>query len=192
MNNYHRYLNLPFEVSPPFLFQNCGTQIEHHYINDFPSPQMDEFFRSLGLRCHLKECFYTAPHSKIPIHTDAAEYTNHIKINITWGPKEGVMQWWKSDIVTEQQFTGGEYTKEKHHNLWAKEEDCTFLYEANTNRPSLVNVGVLHGTYNPSNQGRWTLCFLPEKISTSTKKNIYDSYIKWDEALEIFKNYIED
>lgn len=55
MNKYHRYINLPFEISPPFLFSNCGPQIEHHYINGFDCPEMDEFFKNLGLKCRLKE-----------------------------------------------------------------------------------------------------------------------------------------
>lgn len=192
MNRYHRYLNLPFQIKPPHLFEKCGEKIEHHYINHFECPEMDAFFRQFGLKCHLKECFYTAANSKIPIHTDAPIYTDHVKINITWGPEEGVIQWWKSDVVKQLKFTGGEYTNERHHNLWADEKDCTLLHQANTNRPSLVNVGVLHGTYNPTNQGRWTLCFLPEKISVENRRSLYDAYIQWDEAIEIFKDYIEE
>jgi len=68
--------------------------------------------------------------------------------------------------------------------LWAEEKDCTLLYEANTNRPSLVNVGVLHGTNNPTNSGRWTICFVPTTLN--------EDFIHWDDALNIFKNYIED
>lgn len=184
MNKYHRYLKLPFEVNPPKMFEEHGPIIQHHYINDYQCSDMDDFFKTFGLTCHLKECFYTPPNSKIPIHTDHASYTDHTKINITWGPEEGVIQWWKSDIVREYQFVGGEYTKEKHHNLWANEEDCELLYEANTNRPSLVNVGVLHGTNNPTNFGRWTVCFVP---ATPERE-----YLNWYRALEIFKDYIEE
>lgn len=184
MNKYHRYLKLPFEIHPPKMFSNLGNTIRHHYINDYQCNDMDNFLNELGLVCQLKECFYTPPNSKIPIHTDHATYTDHAKINLTWGPEEGVIQWWKSNMVRRHQFTGGEYTDETHHNLWADEKDCTFLYEANTNKPSLVNVGILHGTNNPTNQGRWTVCFVP--ITTS------GTYLHWYTALEIFKNYIEE
>ncbi len=184
MNNYHRYLNLPFEIEPPEFFSQNGSTIKHQYINDYQCPQVNSFLESLNLYCRLVECFYTPPNSKIPIHTDHPSYTNHAKINVTWGPKEGVIQWWKSDKVTQHQFSGGEYTNERHSNLWAEEKDCTFLYEANTNRPSLVNVGILHGTNNPSNQGRWTLCFVP------VTKN--GNYIEWSDSLQIFKDYIEE
>jgi hypothetical protein len=184
-NKYHRYLNLPFEIIPPEEFKKHGNIIRHHYINRIPFPQVDEWFHSLNLKCHLKECFYTPPHLKIPIHTDHASYTNHAKINLTWGPEEGVIQWWHSDNVKERVISGGnKNTSEYHHNLWAEEKDCTLLYEANTNRPSLVNVGVLHGTNNPTNSGRWTICFVPTTLN--------EDFIHWDDALNIFKNYIED
>lgn len=184
MNNYHRYLDLPFVINPPEFFKECGPIIQHHYINDYVCEDINLLFDSLNLVCNLTECFYTAPNSKIPIHTDHASYTNHAKINVTWGPEEGVIQWWESDKVRREQIYGGEYTKERHHNLWADEKDCKFLYEANTNIPSLVNVGVLHGTNNPTNHGRWTLCFVPV-----TK---FGQYLNWFEALEIFKDYITE
>jgi hypothetical protein len=184
-NKYHRYLKLPFEIIPPKQFKKHGEIIRHHYINRIPFPEVEKWLYGLDLRCFLKECFYTPPFSKIPIHTDHASYTNHAKINITWGPEEGVMQWWHSDIVHERVISGNtENTSQYHHNLWAEEKDCTLLYEANTNKVSLVNVGVLHGTNNPTNQGRWTLCFVPVKQDRS--------FIHWDDALITFKDYIED
>ena len=76
-----------------------------------------------------------------------------------------------------------ENTSSYHHNLWAKEEDSVLLYEANTNIPSLVNVGILHGTNNPTSSGRWTLCFVPKTIKQQ-------EYVRWDESLKIFQNYI--
>lgn len=183
VNNYHRYLNLPFEIKPPEFFKNQEKMIKHCYINEISFPELESFFNSLGLECYLKECFYTAPYSKIPIHTDRSSYTNHAKINITWGPEEGVIQWWHSDIVKHRVINQkNDITNEYHDNLWAEEKDCTLLYEANTNRPSLVNVGILHGTNNPTDRGRWTLCFVPTKIK---------QVIHWDDALQIFKDYIE-
>lgn len=184
INVYHRYLNLPFTIGPLDIFKHCDNQIKHFYINDYPFYPMEELFSDLGLILHLKEVFYTPPFSKIPIHTDHGYYTNHAKINMTWGPDEGVIQWWKSDKVKRMQLNGHQdNTSEYHDNLWAEEEDCELLYEANTNRPSLVNVGILHGTNNPTPHGRWTLCFVPV--------NQAGQFIHWDSALEIFKNYLE-
>jgi hypothetical protein len=183
-NTYHRYLNLPFKINPPEIFNENLDIVKHLILDDLEYPDIDQFFDQFGLFCARKECFYTPPYGKVPIHTDAGTYTNHAKINITWGPEEGVIQWWKSDIVEERVINGGtENTDAYHHNLWANEEDCTFLYEANTNIPSLVNVGILHGTNNPTPHGRWTLCFVPLDLKS------YDM-ILWDQAINIFKEYI--
>jgi hypothetical protein len=184
INNYHRYLNLPFEVARPKIFNEQSDIVKHLVVNELNYPDMDNFLFSLGLNCGCIECFYTPPYGKVPIHTDHADYTNHVKINVSWGPEEGVIQWWKSSIVEEKVINGDtENTSAYHHNLWAKEEDCQLLYEVNTNRPSLVNVGVLHGTNNPTPYGRWTLCFVPK---------MGYSFITWDQSMEIFKDYIKN
>ena len=183
-NWYHRYLNLPFTIGPLDMFKEEGTQIKHFYINDYPFYPVEEWFNDLGLILALKEVFYTPPHSKIPIHTDHGAYTHHAKINITWGPEEGVIQWWKSEKTYRKKMLGyAGATSEFHDNLWAKEEDCEFLFEANTNKPSLVNIGMLHGTNNPTDRGRWTLCLVPQ--------NQRGQFIHWNTALEIFKDYLE-
>jgi hypothetical protein len=70
--------------------------------------------------------------------------------------------------------------------LTADENDCKEIFSANTNRPSLVNTGVLHSTINPSNQGRWTLCFIPVRNKNS------EDYISWNHAIEIFKDIIDE
>ncbi len=184
-NWYHRYINLPFTIAPLDIFKKHGSQVKHFYINDYPFYPVEDWFNDLGLTLALKEVFYTPPYSKIPIHTDHGMYTMHAKINITWGPEEGVIQWWKSDKTYRKKMEGyTDITSEFHDNLWANEEDCELLYEANTNKPSLVNVGMLHGTSNPSPLGRWTLCFVP--------MNQRGQFIHWNSALEIFKDYLEN
>ena len=185
INTYHKYLNLPFIVNPLPDFNNQGDKALHFHVNEHSFHDMENWLSDLGLSIFLKEVFYTPPFGKIPIHTDHPRYTNHAKINMTWGPDKGVIQWWKSDKVVKKYLQGiGEATKETHHNLWAEEKDCELLYEANTNRPSLVNVGVLHGTNNPTPQGRWTLCFVPV--------NQGGQFIHWNSALEVFRNYLDD
>jgi hypothetical protein len=183
-NRYHRYINLPFEIKPPKIFETAEVSVKHYVLDELEYPQIDHFFSQFDLFCARKECFFTPPYGKVPIHTDHGTYTNHLKLNITWGPEEGVIQWWESDNVEEKVIDGGiGETNAYHHNLWAKEEDCTFLYEVNTNIPSLVNVGILHGTNNPTPHPRWTLCFVPKNLRTQ-------SYIHWDDGMKIFKDYI--
>ncbi len=187
MNKCHRYLNLPFEIKPLSHFDEERDIIQHNYLyNAFEFPELYNWMNNLGVELYMGETFYTPPYSKIPIHTDHSGYTNHVKINVTWGPQEGVTQWWKSDsIKSESTYKHGGMEIGENSlipHLWAEEEDCELLYEANTNRPSLVNVGILHGTNNPTSEGRWTLSFIPRKG---------ERYVHWDDAIDIFKDYLD-
>lgn len=186
-NNYHRYLNLPFEVEMPELFKTFSTKRQHvdNEKFNYQSVEMINFLSKFGLKPLKTEAFYTAPQTKLPIHVDGAI---GVKINKTWGPEGGVTRWYKPGKVfplTGMQL-GEEQTRIYGEEVYiADEETSELLYEASTNRISLINVAEYHGTYNPSlTEGRWTLCF---QFQTDT-----NPCITWDEALEIFKDYIED
>ena len=198
-NRFHRYLNLPFEIAKHSMFDQFPDQMKHVDINDYCDKNIDKWLSSLGLEVRHTEVFYTPPNNgALPIHCDDKTFTDHVKINITWGPPEGVMRWWTSNITeaytdiedVKANYKGvnaddaDQFSERQHTNVLAEEKDCKLVYEKNTNRPSLVNVGVLHSTFNPTDQGRWTLCFVP---------GIPNGHgcIYWDEAQEYFKNYIE-
>jgi hypothetical protein len=189
-NIYHRYINLPFEIKRPDMTLEFPEHILHKAINDHVDEQVNKFNESLGLKVTHTELFYTPPNGqKIPIHTDLPALDNRVKINLTWGPEEGVIRWFEhnnpEDMYhndnTVYKDTG--FTEEEHQNLLAEEHECTLVYEANTNRPSIVNVGQLHGTYNPGNEGRWTLCFHIGYLD-------YEDFLTFDKALEYYKDYL--
>ena len=163
-NIYHRYLNLPFEIIKHPMFDAEPTEMKHHDINPYRDPLVDEFHKDLGLIINHTEVFWTPAGTSLPVHADYVTLDNHVKINIT-------------DLTTANEFSDREHT-----NVLANRDECTLVYEANTNRPSLVNVGQLHDTYSPPHAGRWTLCFIPGR---SNGRDIY-----WDEAMEIYKDYI--
>ena len=73
-------------------------------------------------------------------------------------------------------------TSEFHDNLWAKEEDCDFLYEANTNKPSLVTSVCFTGLT--------TLQIADDGLSVLSCQIKEEKFIHWNDALEIFKNYL--
>lgn len=195
-NRFHRYLNLPFEIAKHPLCQTQPEVMKHLDINPYRDPQIDKWFESLGLICRHSEVFWTPAGASLPVHADEVTLDDHVKINLTFGPEEGKIRWWQSnktqvvtDIETAKTMltdldnnTADDFSDREHKNVLANREDCTLVYEANTNRPSLVNVGQLHDTYSPPTEGRWTLCFVP---GIPDKGVVY-----WDEALEIFKDYI--
>lgn len=196
MNNFHRYLNLPFEIKKPELFNTQPDHVVHEPLENHYDLNMVEFFKDHGLDLLLIECFYTPTNGgKVPIHTDFWWWeTDYVKINQTWGSDDGEIVWWNCPNSYEIYLEPGDYVHEGEeisHNsksriLTAKEEESKKLFSVNTNKPSLINAGIMHSTINPSNQPRWTVCFIP----------IYDklrpeSYVSWNDALDIFKDYVE-
>lgn len=186
-NNYHRYLNLPFELTKPSIVNSPSRDYPfHEELNDYEDPNIMPFLHNLGLKCNHVEVFYTPPNGGVlPIHTDLPQLDNRTKINLTWGPDDSTIRWWKirdeNDIITIN-GTHGDFSTEEHQNLMANEKDCDMVWEANTNRVSLCNVGQFHSTYNPGDFSRWTLCFHISK---------QDTFLPWDESLDYFADYLE-
>jgi hypothetical protein len=192
MNNFHSYINLPFDVKKPEIFNKHHNVVKHEMLPlDFPEaiPIMN-FLDNFDLVCNHLEYFYTPPNGgKVLIHTDNGYFDNMTKLNITWGPEEAVTRWWDCPTYRPLEFEGDseKYGEtDSYHNVYtAEEEECSFLYEANTNRPSLLNTGLFHSTYNPGSKGRYTLCFII--FHKGTEKNL-----QWEDALRIFSKYLDD
>lgn len=208
-NKYHRYLDLPFEIKPHPMFSESPKNPIHLDTIDWEQSEMTEWLGSLGCVVQHTEVFYTAPGTTIPIHADNMFIDNHVKINLTFGPKEGKVIWWKSDSpfgftaksaneyadAMVQKEYGDERVKEAVEGWTNRPEntnvvlpqlkDCTKVWEANTNKPSLLNVGQLHSTWCPDTEGRWTICFVPAIITKQQQE-----WIQWYDALEVFKDYI--
>jgi hypothetical protein len=178
---YHRYLNLPFEIKKPPIDYTVKPECDYILLDkkDMDS-DMNSWLKELGLGCYFSEVCYTPPHSKVPIHTDSYDLRkgncNYIKINVTWGPDEGVIRFWESDkkFVVHAGIDGT-------LRQTAHEEDSIIVHEFNTNKPSIVNVGELHSTHNPTDEPRWTLCFIPtlngKFISPEASLKIFDKFI---------------
>lgn len=180
IQNYHRYLNLPFDVEKPNKFEDGKKNKQLFFDNTIISNYVIEWLDSLGLKSIHTEAFYTAPNDKIFIHCDTPEIDNHVKINFTWGSELSTTRWWRLK-------EGSEYQKSNVEDgggiLLAQEKDCDLLYEQVINKPSLINAGVLHSTYNPTNEGRWTLSLV---IAEKEKQEL----LHWNDALVFLKDYI--
>ena len=183
--DYHRYLKVPFIISRPNLFYtkpNKTIQAEkadHTHVD----PKFKVWLQEIGIKEIHIESFYTAPNDKIKVHLDFPMlFDNHVKINLTWGSNDSVMRWWK--VKNKKKINYGQsvnYFPLSKNILTTDESNCDMQYEQVINKPSLVNVGCFHSTYNPSNEGRWTLCIVPL---------INKKVIKWNDAIEIFKEVI--
>ena len=177
---YHRYLDLPFTVSKPNEFIDKDHNEQLFFNNDIVPIQLKEFLNNIDLQSIHTEAFYTAPKDKIYIHCDTPELDNHVKINFTWGSNDSVTRWWKIKQDKEMSLSNVE---DGGGILTAHENDCDLVYEQVIDKPSLMNVGVLHSTYNPSSEGRWTLSLV---LSRKNKTEL----LLWGDAVKIFKDYI--
>jgi hypothetical protein len=183
-NIYHRYLDIP--ISPNIdLFARDGydpNQICHIGIDESElNPALVEWLDTYNVGYYFVEAFYTPPNGgKIHIHTDTATVCNVVKINWTYGAPGGRIVWWQPEHEDkiESKQTGFDATY-----LTTEEQYCKKLFEADTNKPSLVNVGLFHSTWNPSNEGRWTLS-LPLINKTTGER------ISWDDANKLFRDII--
>jgi hypothetical protein len=199
-NKYHRYLNLPFEIRKPQICNVKPKDLKHYDIPNHKDDNITEFVKQFGLQIVNTELFYTPGGKKLPIHIDDWVKDDHVKINISWGPKEGTTRWWDAPNFTEEEEYDSNYNSLKdldhvkyenfsdrhHRSIILKEEECELVYEANTDKPSLVNVGTFHSSHNPTDEGRWTLCFI-----LGYDKDDWDNLVPWDKAIEMFKEFID-
>ena len=195
-NIYHRYLNLPFEPNVDLfkLFEYDPTKNTHLTVEVTElNPELVAWFDQFDIKIFWAEALYTAPGDKLPVHTDTEDISEFIKVNWTYGAPGSTTRWWKT---TPENYIKGFpvyldcYTKSTEEPtyfnaplLLAEEQNCTMVYEAEINKPSLVNAGEFHSTYNPTQEGRWTLA-LP-LINKQTEQ-----FVTWSEAIEKFNGYI--
>ena len=174
------------------------------YVNISELP--DELFKWLA-QYHLKisnviEGFYTKPNGgAIPIHNDTVippGQRDACKLNFTWGPETSTTKWYKlksdkeyveinhdeTEINKSFQEAGIEPDIECYKCYSADENDVELIHQAVINKPSLMNVGQLHNTYNPDpTQDRWTLSLTLLKLP--------GDHLSFEEALVKFKDSIE-
>lgn len=143
------------------------------YICDTPEndKKVTEFLDRFNLFYDSKLLFNTKSDDSIKVHIDnnkEEDYSdkpdsfidNHAKLNFTWEVPGGGLRWW--ELKNENNLTVDTHTQKngkKWHVIWAKQEDCTMVYEKTINKPSIVNTGVPHSTHNPSNKERFTLSY---------------------------------
>ena len=94
-----------------------------------------------------------------------------------------------TDIPERSEYNVGDRTNDHYHGqvLVTREEFADLKYEVEVGTCSLVNVGPLHSSHNPTKEGRFSLTIA---LMDNTTK--YEKRILWDEALIALKPYIVD
>lgn len=173
-NIYHKNLNLPFTIHRHEICHGSPTEAKITNLHDYRDSNIEELHNKIGIKTLIVEVVYTPPHSNLPIHSDSMPIDNHVKLNISWGDSEkAATRWWLPKDRTKT-FTSFPINNNR--------DEYDLIYKAQTNFPCLINVGQLHDSYNPSNEGRWTLSHILAHHN--------NSLLQWDEAMEIYKDYI--
>jgi hypothetical protein len=196
-NIYHRYIDLPFTLEKPSLFDR---KYDRPYLlslgPDYIPIVLREWLDRYDLTpSDLVEAFYTPSQKHIFIHTDCDQLPGEndpARLNFTWGPDTSVTIWWKikdpslykkSDNTEPGRNAQGEPGAAPSEITWtASYDDVELVYEKVIDKPSLLNSGQLHSTSNPGNEDRWTWSF----TLLDKNKNI----VSFEKALEVFKDII--
>ena len=179
-NRYYRFLNLPFkfEIEIPEFKNQKHQKLEWSKI---PRPLLN-FLSELDCKIGFAEVFKKEPgyQHELALHLDGVVFDDHVKINYVVNNNGSKMRWWqtKPGIAAKKYTTvvGTDY-------LYAAESDCDMLAEAVLDQPALVNAGQLHSIHDIENSDRYAFSFMIQKRSGEK--------LLWDEAMIIFKDYIQ-
>jgi hypothetical protein len=211
MNSYHRFLDIRDYIPNvnTSLYKTEGIRWPEFHkqlqFEDLNNNKIKPWLHSMGFTSTWIEFFYTPPHDDGVIHSDNVYYADWAKLIFQFGGKGSTMRWWKSDMVmrvstsAEQvcstqipersEYNIGDRTNDHYHGqvLVTREQYSSIQHEVEVGDCSLVNVGPLHSSYNPTNDKRFTIT-----IALMDKNTSYERRILWDEALEAFKPYLVD
>lgn len=176
---YHYYLDIPVKFNPHPIDMEGG----HHrlYPLDRIEPQFNEWFLERGVRIGHGEQFELDPSGiqKHIIHTDDFGESPIVKLNYVYCDTPHLMNWYKLkpevNLSTAYSPAGTPYGV-------CDPAECDLVYSAQVGTPSLVNVMALHDVSAvTSNRVCYSLVLIhshkPVKLT-------------WDEATEIFQDYI--
>lgn len=201
MNKYHRYINLPFSLEMPAKFKDSADSFICYMGEDVITKELSTWAANYNLKIsNVIEGFYSKPNGGVPLHNDVPHKPGEldaVKLNFTWGPANSVTRWYhvndehliemihdQNEVNEELKQAGIEPDIQCDKCYVADRDNATLVYEQVINKPSILNVGYLHDTHNPSEQHRWTLSF--------TLLNQDNSHLTFDKALEVFAECLSE
>ncbi len=210
MNPYHRFLDIRDYVPNIDISEYDVRGVhwpEFHKtfdLNELGNDKIEPWLNSMGFTSTWIEFFYTPPGEDGVIHSDNVWYADWAKLIFQFGAKGSTMRFWESDTVLRMstsaeevstdipersEYKVGDRTNDHYHGqvLVTREEFAELKHEVEVGTCSLVNVGHLHSSHNPTKDGRFSLT-----IALMDKNTKYERRILWDEALKALKPYIVD
>jgi hypothetical protein len=179
-NQYHYRLEIPVKFIPKYIEPN---EFQHNFYEK--ALLNEEFLAWLnGLKLDILgvEQFVLDPEKrrKHYVHIDDPLVDNHVKLNFVYCDKDYNMNWYS---LKEGSKTTVAVSKLGTTYEWADKDDCNVLYSAVVGQPSIINANVLHDV-DPVDHLRYCFSITLTHLDNPTKK------ISWEEAEEIFKDYV--
>ena len=144
--------------------------------------ELIEIFDSLGLRITYSESFFrTTMNSKIyAVHKDAPGSNDAAKINWVFGGEDSLMDWYRPirNSTTDTNSIAENGIEYAAFDL----KDVELVHQQRVGCPSIIQSGIPHGVTLGKRPRHCIAIFVKYKNSKE--------YISFDEALEIFKDFI--
>ena len=190
MNVFYRDLEIPVKINCSIDLLRTRFPIDKHtYLHKtfdkenlfWLSVELEEWLRSFNLHVQKLEIFHTEANRITGWHIDMNPPADWVKIN--WVYEEGVshMEWADlektGELKTRKSAAGTPYVR-------FEPETTNTVCQHNLKGPTLINSGQPHRVYNKKDTDRWCLSIIPWHTDKRSR-------VLWDDAVEIFKDYLK-
>lgn len=165
--NYFAHLKLPFDLDMSELAKfdydpnKLGYTVKDASLVD---QRLIDLLASFNLKIAHIGCFYTPPHTLLPIHCDTASMQNFCKLNFAYGDEvdKARMIWYR----LKDGFVPKIVRTPDHERYVSKAGDVSYVSIPSDQaipvasaivRTTLVNVGRPHSVINTADSARWAL-----------------------------------
>lgn len=209
MNRYHRFLDIsdciPNVDFTQWNIESVSEWAQFHKtltLEDLNNSNLLQMLEKLNMSSGWIEVFCTPPNSSGVIHSDSPIGEEWSKLIFQYTAPGSKMRWWTSEkihivstdlteVSTDQisdieNYVGGDRSGGHYHGKIqvAYESDSTLDYEVEVGLCSLINIGPLHSSYNPTDEHRLVVTVALFDASSGRR-------ILWDEALDRMKDYVK-
>ncbi len=185
MTLYALDLKLPFETDMRHLAVHECDPMRVSQIRvptDLVDARVLEILRVRKIGLSHVECFHTPAGGLLPLHVDGPKLDNNAKINWCYGARGSKMIWWRvKDGVSPLLLNTSIGTR----YLKVEPKDCVPIHSAKIVGPTLVNAGVPHSVFNPTQERRWVLSLVLRDAPSQLPLQIED-------AVERLKEFLPD
>ena len=162
INNFCQDLRFDFDLDISVLDEIQGNTTlsdapQMFDLNHCIDKRMVSTLEQFDLAVEHAELFYTPPGKSLPIHVDGM-IKPMAKINWIFGKSGSRMIWWAPRDP--DQVTAYKKTPIGTNYIGLDESEADMIYSAEISKTALVEAGIYHSVYNPTDAPRWCFSFV--------------------------------